>query len=204
MVSVHNKSGHPHGAIGLPGGPGSSSSSDGQFNMDAGAQPRPPVGQFPGGPGPGPAGPNRLGPNKVMGGMMPPPPPSPSMNPARKQDGPNGDAAPNGRLDASPQNAAAGQPPAPGGGPSTAPPTPNASNPGMTAPSPSAILTNSSTPSLAPSHPPPSLDNSAEMFPASFLQDDFDPSIFRDGELNFERDFGEWFNSDNVMGNPIE
>jgi collagen type III alpha len=43
------------------------------------------------------------------------------------------------------------------------------------------------------------------LFPTDFIHsvasslDEFDTSIFRpDGDINFERDFGQWFNPDDV------
>jgi len=46
-----------------------------------------------------------------------------------------------------------------------------------------------------------------DLFPPDFIQsvvDDFDPSIFttgdRDLNLNFERDFGQWFNGGDDVG----
>lgn len=114
---------------------------------------------------------SRMVQNKPMGML---PPPSPGMNHKQaggpmKSEGSEG-SIPNGHLDRSPQNAAAGHPQqlqqhphhpqhpqqgqTPQGGPppsgTPAPPTPTASS--MTAPSPSAIL-GTSTPSM--SHPPP-------------------------------------------------
>ncbi|KAK7015145.1 hypothetical protein VNI00_019193 [Paramarasmius palmivorus] len=68
-------------------------------------------------------------------------------------------------------------------------PTPQ---PGMTASSSSTLLT-------TPLHPPP--QQVTDMFSDKFMQSvanqlkDFDMSLFRpDGDINFERDFGQWFN----------
>jgi len=54
--------------------------------------------------------------------------------------------------------------------------------------------------------PPPSASSAPDMlFPTDFIHsvasslDEFDTSIFRpDGDINFERDFGQWFNPDDV------
>ncbi|KAM6495173.1 hypothetical protein JOM56_009796 [Amanita muscaria] len=73
--------------------------------------------------------------------------------------------------------------------------------------------TNGSSPSSstlgAPLNPGPSVSQqpvlSGTLFPPDFVQylsnslDDFDSNIFRnDGDINFERDFGQWFNGDDV------
>jgi hypothetical protein len=75
----------------------------------------------------------------------------------------------------------------------------------MTAPSPSAILSN--PPSVnTPSNPAAAAPDSITqgLFSNDFIQsvasslDEFDPAMFRDGDINFERDFGQWFNPDDV------
>ncbi|TBU56773.1 hypothetical protein BD310DRAFT_823001 [Dichomitus squalens] len=165
---------------------------------------------------------NRMAQGKPMG-MMPPPPPSPAMaakNPpggSKQEDG----APQNGRVDSSPQNAAAGMPGQNHSGvpPQTttpAPPTPNASGSGqMTAPSPSQILS-SSTPQMS-NHPPPQMSNHhppPPPPPATNPADALDPSAFNvdfpfgdfdvtgglmgDSSLNFERDFAAWFDPENA------
>jgi collagen type III alpha len=182
----------------LPGA-GSPSASDPSFN--------------PGGPqGQGPqfsAGPNnRMGQGKPMGMM---PPPSPALNgPPKDQPGSNKDNkgansnSSNSHPEGSPRNApnsGQGQGPSNPGNPGqggTAPATPvPGPNQNMTAPSPSAILGNPNQSAQAPSAP--------DLFSSDFIQsvasslDEFDPSIFRsDGDINFERDFGQWFNPDDV------
>jgi len=179
----------------LPGA-GSPSGSDPSFNSGG------PQGQAP----QFSTGPNaRMGQNKPMGMM---PPPSPAMNgPPKDQPGSNKDSkvgitnSSNSHPEGSPRNGPnsgqQGQGPNPGQG-GTAPATPVPGN--MTAPSPSAILGNppSMNQSSQPSAPP-------ELFSSDFIQsvasslDEFDPAIFRsDGDINFERDFGQWFNPDDV------
>ena len=153
---------------------------------------------------------NRMAQGKPIG-MMPPPPPSPATaakNPpgAPKQE--DGGAPPNGRIDASPQNAAVGiggQPPSgpggprPAGAPTTAPLTPPAS--ARTAPSTSVNL-NGSTPNMA-NHPPPPVPATNGLDATSFGIDfsaglDFDPWMFNGESLNFERDFAAWFDPENA------
>lgn len=186
MQNIHRSAIQPGNvyAQGVPGGP------DGQFSMDGGAQ-RPQGGPFPGGPGP--AGPNRMGQNKTNM----PPPPSPSMLSAKaKEAAAASPSAPNGRVDVSPQNIAAGigqQPgpsgPAQGPPPVNAPPTPGSgnpgpgpgmANPGVTAPSPSDMLNS----------------GPQDMFADGFGLGigDFDPSIFR--AEGADLDFGDWFTAD--------
>ncbi|KAI0923534.1 hypothetical protein AcW1_006465 [Taiwanofungus camphoratus] len=204
--SMHNlyKNNIPPGGLNnlIPGTTAPSPSSDQQFDV---SQSRPGTGQFTGGlGGAGPS--NRSGQNKPMG-MMPPPSPGMKSKNVQNKDGSSGDApVPSGSIDAPPQAPAAGmgqgQASAAAPGPSTAPPTPSATSTSMTAPSPSAILNNASTPSMNSSHAP-----APDIFPQDFIQsvassfDDFDPSIFRGDnltDLNFERDFGDWFQTDNV------
>ena len=172
---------------------------------------------------------NRMAQGKPIG-MMPPPPPSPATaakNPpgAPKQE--DGGAPPNGRIDASPQNAAAGMPgqnPPSAGTP--APHTPNASGTAqqqqqqqqqMTAPSPSQIL-GASTPQMANHAPPPQMANhppppappvpvpapnpadalDPNAFDFSFGEFDVGGSLMNDSSLNFERDFAAWFDPENA------
>ncbi|KAL6297852.1 hypothetical protein BKA93DRAFT_831194 [Sparassis latifolia] len=208
MQNLH-KTGMQHSGMGnmVPGGNAASpSAGEGGFISD-GPQSRPGTAQFSGAPG-APGANSRMGPKPL--GMMPPPSPSQNPKPGQKDaSGANETSAPNGRLDSSPQTGAPGpgQGSAPGSVPSThtGPPTPNSSG-NMTAPSPSAM--NASTPSMNADHAPaPSTTDSilGGLFPPDFMPhnglDDFDPSIFRpDGELNFDRDFGGWFNSDSIGG----
>ncbi|GBE89455.1 predicted protein [Sparassis crispa] len=208
MQNLH-KTGMQHSGMGnmVPGGNAASpSAGEGGFISD-GPQSRPGTAQFSGAPG-APGANSRMGPKPL--GMMPPPSPSQNPKPGQKDaSGANETSAPNGRLDSSPQTGAPGpgQGSAPGSVPSThtGPPTPNSSG-NMTAPSPSAM--NTSTPSMNANHAPaPSTTDSilGGLFPPDFMPhnglDDFDPSIFRpDGELNFDRDFGDWFNSDSIGG----
>ena len=205
MATMHNK---PHLQSPMPG-PVGSPSADGQGG----------AGGMPGGPPPGGPQP-RMGQQKPpMAGMMPPPPPSPAMAAKVPMKVEDGSGAPNGRMDASPQNAPGGIP----SGPSTSTPTPTPHTPsasGMTAPSPSAIM--SSTPTMPPAHPhslpqqpppqqaplPPApsvLSGPADSldagmgFPLDFGVDSLDPNFFTgETSLNFERDFAAWFDPESA------
>jgi collagen type III alpha len=71
------------------------------------------------------------------------------------------------------------------------------------APSPSSLL--GGPPSLGPD------SLSSNIFSTDFIQsvasslDEFDPAMFRpDGDINFERDFGQWFNQDAMGGGPLD
>jgi collagen type III alpha len=87
----------------------------------------------------------------------------------------------------------------------TAPPTPAPGpNQGMTAPSPSSILSNPGSMNLGG---PSSATGPDAMAPGLFSNDfiqsvassleGLDAQLFpTDGDLNFERDFGQWFNDD--------
>lgn len=184
----------------LPGGgSGTPTPGDTPFNQGPG-QP----------PFPGPQN-NRLGQNKPMG-MMPPPspaggPPKEQPKDVNKQPGPNGvEGSP--RNQQPPNPAAGGQgPPNQGGGQvSTAPPTPSGTS-SMTAPSPSAVV--NGTPTINPATQP---TTSLPEVPASFLTNEFMQSVastldefdtqalFRpeDTGINFEQDFREWFNPDDL------
>lgn len=182
-----------------PGGPGGTVTP--QFNP--GNRP---------GPGPGP-GPQQ---NKPMNSMAPPP--SPGMkdqNAGGPKDGNNasGNGPKPGGPGGSPQNQAMGRQtptatgtapptPAPGTGMNNGPPPPSTPNNNpMTAPSPSSLLSmNGGGPGM-----------STDLFSTDFITsvantlDDFDASsIFRpDGDINFERDFGQWFNGDDAMGGGL-
>ncbi|KAF8972729.1 hypothetical protein BDZ97DRAFT_854083 [Flammula alnicola] len=191
----------------LPGGPGS------QFNSS-------PL--------------NRLGqPKPTLSGMMPPP--SPAMNGPPKDGnkdgnnankGPAGGNPPNGQQqqqpthnpDGSPRN----QPPGGPSGSGTAPPTPvpsNQPNPQQQQPPPppnhlAGMM--SSTPSMLGMPPTGGMGAAPDMtmFDPSFISSmadglggEFDPTtLFRpDGDINFERDFGQWFNpDDNAMGTGLD
>lgn len=177
--------------------PGNAASPASDPNFAQGQQgPPPPVPATQFNPTPGPN--NRMQQKQMS--MMPPP--SPGIN---KDQGGQKDS---GKPDGSPH-----APPGPSRTPNsaaTAPPTP-VPNPAQTVPSPSQILGN----------PPPSSggggasapasagqDMSAALFTPDFIQsvanslDEFDPTFLRpDGDINFERDFGQWFNHpDDVSG----
>jgi len=78
------------------------------------------------------------------------------------------------------------------------------------APSPSSILGGGPPMNTSSMGGQPSLGgdmSSAAIFSTDFIQsvasslDEFDTSLFRpDGDINFERDFGQWFNPDDVSG----
>jgi hypothetical protein len=134
--------------------------------------------------------------NKQMGGMMPPP--SPGMNgPPKDQSGaskdkPTASGIPEGSPRNAPQNAQGTlNPNSLLAAPPT--PTPGGSGGGMTAPSPSTG----------------SVGVDAGVFTSDFLQsvasslDEFDPSMFAgaggsDRDMDFQRDFGQWFNPDDM------
>lgn len=195
MHNLHKNGMPPAGMTNLmPGGNAASpSASDSAAFGQDGPQSRPGTAQF------GPGGPNnRLMQNKQMGM---PPPPSPSQN--VKKEGTEG-ALNNGRLDASPQ-AGQGQQQssALGSAPTsthTGPSTPSSTG-NMTAPSPSAILNNPPT-NVNQQGATTDLLNNFFTFPDvdSAALSEFDATLFsrHDGDLNFERDFGEWFNPDSV------
>jgi hypothetical protein len=148
---------------------------------------------------------NRMGQNKSMARM---PPPSPVMNPtAKDQSGSNkdnkgGNPNANGHPEGSPRNQPnTGQGGNNAGQGGTAPPTPApVPQNNMTTPSPSAILSNPSAMNQ-PGQSGPEMPSN--IFSNDFIQsvasslDEFDPTVFRpDGDINFERDFGQWFNDD--------
>lgn len=151
-----------------------------------------------------------LGPQNPKQPMSMLPPPSPAKDQNKQDKGPT-----NGLPDGSPRNQ-----PLSGPNPGTAPPTPNSSGqqgpPGQgqgqqqnmpPAPSPGLMINpnpGSMNPVAMPLPPaPPSTEN---IFSTDFMQsvanglDEFvDVGLFRgDGDLNFERDFGQWFNPDDV------
>lgn len=183
-------------------------------NLPGGGAGTPTPGEPPFNPGPGQQpfpGPqnNRLAQNKPMGMM---PPPSPAGGPSKEQPkdvkppGPNGtEGSPRNQQ---PPNPATGQgPPNTGGNAqvNTAPPTPSATSSSITAPSPSAV---NGTPTINPATQP---TTSLPEVPPNFLTtefmqsvastlDDFDTqALFRPEEgINFEQDFREWFNPDDL------
>ncbi|KAJ7065293.1 hypothetical protein C8F01DRAFT_1248890 [Mycena amicta] len=168
------------------GSPGS----DPSFNP--GGMPMPPggpPGQFAPGPNrlPGPAG------SKPMG-MLPPP------SPAKDQNALNKDA---NKPGSSPRN----QPLAGGSNqPGTGPPTPQGG--GNMAPSPGLMINpNTGNPVGMPLPPGSGPGPSEPLFSNEFMQnmasslDDVDFMFRQDSDINFERDFGQWFNSaDDVTG----
>jgi collagen type III alpha len=204
--------GHPGNRMSMGGGPMNAGSpgSDPSFNP---GMPMPP-----GGPGQQHPQPQQFGPpgNRLSGppnpkapmGMLPPPSPAKDQNKDNK--GPT-----NGLPDGSPRNQPLSNPNAPG----TAPPTPNSSGQqqqqgqqggGNMAPSPGLMINpNVNANALntvgmpLPPAPPSATEN---LFGTDFIQsvanglDEFvDVGLFRgDGDLNFERDFGQWFNPDDV------
>lgn len=176
-----------------------------------------------GGPGPGQQGPpggqgqfapgSRLAgpPNAKPMSMLPPPSPAKDQNVKQENKGP-----PNGHPEGSPRNQPLLGPNPPG----TAPPTPgpNQGQPGQqgqgqgpgqnTAPSPGMMI-NPNPGSMNPVAMalPPAPSSADNLFSTDFIQsvagglDEFDVGMFRgDGDINFERDFGQWFNPDDVGG----
>ncbi|KAF9233744.1 hypothetical protein BU15DRAFT_53469 [Melanogaster broomeanus] len=158
---------------------------------------------------PGPQN-NRVGQNKAMGMM---PPPSPAGGPPKEQikdvnkSGPNGtEGSPRNQQQPNPGQAGAQGNPNSSTQGSTAPPTPSATSSSITAPSPSAVVNGTPTnnpatqPTTLPEVPPAFLSTDFMQSVASTL-DDFDPqALFRpeDGGINFEQDFREWFNPDDL------
>ena len=185
-------------------------------NLPGGGAGTPTPGESPFNPGPGQnpfPGPqnNRMGQNKPMGMM---PPPSPAGGPSKEQPKDVKPPVPNGAegspRNQHPPNPATGQGPpnsSGGGQVNTAPPTPSATSSSMTAPSPSAVV--NGTPTMNPATQP---TTSLPEVPANFLTsefmqsvastlDDFDTQAFlrpEDTSINFEQDFREWFNPDDL------
>ncbi|KZT20987.1 hypothetical protein NEOLEDRAFT_1140017 [Neolentinus lepideus HHB14362 ss-1] len=207
MANLH-KNGLPPGTLNMLPNQNTASpqANDGGFNPDGSQRPQ----TFPGG-----VPQNRM-PGAKMSGM--PPPPSPAMNGMAKgppggpkQEPGNEQGSASGPTSGSPRNAAGGigqgqnQQQSNQGQPSTAPPTP-AGN-GLTTPSPAQII-NSTAPGMNTS------TNTADSITASLFDDNFmagmggvnasfgdlDPTLFglRETDINFERDFGQWFNPDDV------
>ncbi|THU94912.1 hypothetical protein K435DRAFT_798545 [Dendrothele bispora CBS 962.96] len=139
-------------------------------------------------------------------GMLPPPSPGMKDTKDTKPDG-SPHTAPNpGRTPTATGTAAStpSNPPAPLGpslhqpGQQSQGPTPNPSQ--SMEPSPTSMLGGQSM-----SMGPPS--SNADLFTPDFLNnvagalDDFDTNLFRpEGDINFERDFGQWFNQEDVGG----
>lgn len=127
------------------------------------------------------------------------PPPSPGMS-KEQVNGVGKD-----KSDGSPHTStmtSSGQTPTATG---TAPPTPVPSGGSQQQSQPPPMQGLEPSPSLMGTGP----GGGGEIFPNDFINniasslDDFDPSIFRNegGDLNFERDFGQWFSPD--VGNEI-
>jgi len=209
----------------MPNNVGSPASSDPTFNMNGQLGPGPSGPTFSTGPNRMNPGKNQMmpPPSPAMNG----PPKDQNSGPGGPNNGknPNMNNTPNnsGHPDGSPRNQPpnsgnnSGQTPNPGG---TGPPTPAPNNklgpgPGQVqnmapSPSPSSVLNNIPLSMNASSMGgPPGMgpDSMAPIFPTDFIQsvasslDDFDSPVFRpDGDINFERDFGQWFNPDEAMG----
>ncbi|KAJ6485777.1 hypothetical protein C8R45DRAFT_997846 [Mycena sanguinolenta] len=218
----HQQQGHPANRLSMSGpmnagSPGADPSFNPNGVMQAG------VGG-PGGPGQqqfgGGAG-NRLsGPQNLKGpmpmGMLPPP------SPAKDQ---NKDTKPNGLVDGSPRNQPLANPNAPGTAPPTPNSSgqqqqqqqqqagqQSQQNPGQQPPqqtTPGMIMNPNVNPgamNTAAMALPPAQNAADNIFGNDFIQsvanglDEFvDVGLFRgDGDLNFERDFGQWFNPDDV------
>ncbi|KAL0954039.1 hypothetical protein HGRIS_005193 [Hohenbuehelia grisea] len=168
---------------GMPGTAASPPASDQSFNPQGGASP---------------FNNSRMPPGNKPMNMMPPPQ-SPRMN------GPPKDAGTPAKDDP-PQNHGMGRQ-TPNGG-STAPPTPG--GPGQNSVPPTS---NSAPPNLMSAASPSMMGaptfGTDNLFPAELLSnvanslEDFDPSMFKadagdimPGDINFERDFGQWFNNE--------
>ncbi|KAJ7460737.1 hypothetical protein FB451DRAFT_1563197 [Mycena latifolia] len=204
---MHNLQ-HPNRMGMNAGSPGS----DPSFNP--GGVPMPPG---PGGPGQQqqqqPGGQQQFAPGSRLSGppnakpmsMLPPPSPAKDQNAQNKDNkGPS-----NGHPEGSPRNQPLSGPNPPG----TAPPTPGGPNQGQGQPGQNqnmaspGMLMNPGTSSMNPAAMPlpPPAPPSDTLFSAEFIQsvatglDEFDVGLFRgDGDINFERDFGQWFNPDDV------
>lgn len=196
--TMHNLHKGPAGVLnnGMPGNAGSPSSVDSQGQGS----------QFAGGGGPN----NRMN----QKGMMLPP--SPASGPSKDQSGQNKDKSgqpnPNNRPEGSPRNPP--RTPAQGGSNmgnpgqgGTAPPTPN-----MAAPSPSAILgnptsgMNTSGQPMAPSSDPMAIFGGTDFIGSMPTLDAFDEaSLSKAGfDMDFERDFGQWFNPENDVTGSLD
>lgn len=195
MHNLHKGSLTGSGALSnaMPGNAGSPSSGDVQ-----GQGP-----QFAGGVGPN----NRM----TQKGMMLPP--SPVGGLPKDQSGQNkdkgGQSSTNSRPEGSPRN----PPRTPGQGSSgnpgqggTAPATPN-----MAAPSPSAILSNPSSvmnqagPSMVSSTDPMAIFGGTDFMGSIPALDSFDDaSLKANFDVDFERDFGQWFNPENEVAGSLD
>ncbi|KAK7038775.1 hypothetical protein VNI00_010661 [Paramarasmius palmivorus] len=170
--------------------------------------------RLPGGPphmeggGVGPFNGRKQGP----GGTMPPPQ-SPGMNKDQIKDGIKAEGSPRnlpgqnqGMTPTNPGTASStpvlSQQAPPGGPPLMgSQPTPQSQGP---TPQPGMLASSSSTLLTTPIHPSPQV---TDMFTNEFMQsvanqlEDFDSNLFRpDGDINFERDFGQWFNDPGDSG----
>ncbi|KAJ6561156.1 hypothetical protein DFH09DRAFT_1160598 [Mycena vulgaris] len=202
--TMHNLQ-HPNRMAGMNAG---SPGSDPSFNPGV---PMPPGAGGPGGqqqPGGQFAPGSRLSgpPNSKPMSMLPPP------SPAKDQNGPNKDnkGPSNGHPDGSPRNQPLSGPNPPGTAPPTPVPNQGQGQPGQNqnmAPSPGLLMNpgSASMNSVAMPLPPAAPSASGDLFSNDFIQsvanglDEFDVGLFRgDGDINFERDFGQWFNPDDV------
>ena len=142
--------------------------------------------------------------------MMPPPSPAGGHPKEQVKDGNKPPGAPNGASHVVPRSPSAWFPKPPSSGNtqgSTAPPTPNGTNSSFTAPSPSGV---NGTPAMNPAVQPTSNalpDVPSNLVTHDFIQtvvlEDFDPSTLfsrLDDSINFEQDFREWFNPDDMEG----
>jgi hypothetical protein len=140
---------------------------------------------------------NRMNqPNKPPMGIMPNPSPIMSKepdkivgSPAQNSSQTPGQATPNaGVLTSGP----------------TVPTTPGGPSSSLGAP-PSATLSNPPGTPLNAQGPLSANMDMSNVFTADFMQtvasslDEFDPALFSDRDLNFERDFGQWFNPDDAL-----
>ncbi|KAF8075199.1 hypothetical protein FPV67DRAFT_620427 [Lyophyllum atratum] len=217
----------PGGMGNMTGSAGSPSSSDPSFNMGGPLGQGP--GGGPGfGPGPNRMGQKNMmpPPSPAMNG---PPKDQNSHGPSASNSAKNPNQNPGMPVNhGSPRNPPPGSnnnsgqtPNTNGTGPSTPAPgnpqNPNQGGPGQgpgpgglqnMAPSPVSILGGPpmNTSSMG-GQPSLSADMSGGIFSTDFIQsvasslDEFDTTLFRpDGDINFERDFGQWFNPDDVTG----
>lgn len=211
----------------IPGATAPSPSGSDTFSTDGPTSRPQTAGQFPGGPQ-GAGGAPRLGQNKTMSSMMPPPSPSAAASKPKDGGMPGsatpsprvGNAivgsqsqrtggGPPGQGSSGQQGQNQGIPPSSlGPGPSE-PGAPASSAPTMTAPSPSSSSmtvgsTAAQTSSTSLSSTGPGVGLSADSIGNDILTSDFfnemSTSLSMDGnfDLNFERDFGEWFNPDSI------
>ncbi|KAK0188433.1 hypothetical protein F5146DRAFT_665650 [Armillaria mellea] len=90
-------------------------------------------------------------------------------------------------------------------------PPSSSSNGTLAPPSPSQLLGNPPSSNATSAPPSAGSDMSAALFTPDFIQsvanslDEFDPSFLRpDGDINFERDFGQWFNHPDDVGEVLD